>query len=383
MMSNDHTQSLLVHTSTHEYHVHVGSHLLDTLSHEIYVHVQPDASVCIISDTTVFELWGSQILEGLRSQGHQLVEPLLVPAGESSKQIATLSDLLEGLADRTMGRHDLIIALGGGVVGDIAGLAAALYMRGCKVIQVPTTLLAMVDSSVGGKTAIDLRAGKNLAGVFWPPHAVIADTCHLSTLPHEEWVNGSAEIIKHAILADPELFASLESHPFLLFEEAPEEAAELIARNIAIKQSYVEADEREGYLRQSLNLGHTFGHVFEALSNFSLPHGKAVGLGLALIADISYTRGLCSSHTRDAIYAVLKSHELIEPYVLDLASIFSLIKHDKKKSNQGITLISIQAIGECFLETLTFEELEALVHKTLDFLKEDCCVHEEMLWISR
>ena len=197
-------------------------------------------------------------------------------AGEASKNIHTLSSLLEGLASDGLTRDDIVVALGGGVVGDIAGLAAAMYLRGCAVVQLPTSLLAMVDSSVGGKCAVDLRAGKNLAGAFWQPSLVVADLSLLDSLSHELFADSCGEIIKYGVIADAALFLELEADPIAAKDVGKERLVRIVARSIEIKRSVVEADEREGGLRQILNFGHTLGHAIEAASDFRLGHGSSI-----------------------------------------------------------------------------------------------------------
>ena len=233
--------------------------------------------IAVLTDSTVAPLYRDTVTASLESAGFTVYSHVF-PAGEGRKNLATLGELLEFLAGEHLTRTDCVAALGGGVVGDMAGFAAAVYLRGIRYVQLPTTLLAAVDSSVGGKTAVDLTAGKNLAGAFCQPAAVICDTDCLKTLPPDVFADGAAEAIKTGVLSDEALFA--------LFEDGTLTAApgEVIARCVAYKAGVVERDEREQEERKLLNLGHTVGHAIEKCSGYTIPHGHAVAAGLAIIA---------------------------------------------------------------------------------------------------
>ncbi len=247
------------------YQVHIGTFLLEQVGRIARSVAERARRALVVTDSNVGPLYAAPVLDGLNEAGCT-ARLVTFEAGEEHKRIETLSLILERAAHEHLTRDDVIIALGGGVVGDVAGFAAATYMRGIAYVQVPTTLLAMVDSSVGGKTAIDLENGKNLAGAFWQPRAVIADVGCLGTLSDEQFADGCGEVVKHAVIADAELFEELERTPLTpdLLRRDLSRVAWLIARNIDIKRAVVEQDEREGGLRKLLNFGHSIGHGIEA-----------------------------------------------------------------------------------------------------------------------
>lgn len=321
------------------YLVKVGSGLLSTLGAEAAA-VSKASRVCIVSDSNVWPLYGKIAQESLQSAGFQPVS-YVFPAGEASKNGETYLSLLNFLAESHLTRSDLIVALGGGVVGDLAGFAAATYLRGIDFIQVPTTLLAAVDSSVGGKTAIDLPAGKNLAGAFCQPVLVLCDIDTLHTLPEDIFRDGCAEIIKYAILFSPELFTLLSQTGL----DFPRE--EVISRCVELKRDVVTEDEFDRGLRMLLNLGHTFGHGVEAQSGFTVSHGKAVAIGTAIMARAAASRGLCSSADAEQMLSLLKLFGL--PTSTDYAAnqLVQSALSDKKRSADTVNLIVPYTIGDC------------------------------------
>ena len=267
------------------YRVHVGPGLLGRVAGEA---AAGRTGVAVLSDSNVAPLYGAALED---------LDPSLrleVPAGEGSKELGVLGDLLERMAAAGLDRGSLLVALGGGVVGDLGGLAAALYMRGIDCVQCPTSLLAQVDSSVGGKTAVNLAAGKNLAGTFHQPLAVYADTATLATLPPEEFRSGLGEVVKTALLAGEPLLGLLEREaPRCRPDADPELLTRVVSACVAHKSSVVAADEREGGPRKSLNLGHTFAHAIERAAGYgTIPHGLAVAAGLGLAARLGRTLGL-------------------------------------------------------------------------------------------
>ncbi|MFT7663916.1 MAG: 3-dehydroquinate synthase [Planctomycetota bacterium] len=258
------------------YAVHVGSNLLASIE-------KPSGATVLLTDETVHELHGER-LSALRSNTVITVEP-----GEASKSFSVLEGVLEQLADAGLDRNSTLITLGGGSVGDLGGLAASLYMRGIDVIHCPTTLLAMVDASVGGKTAVNLSRGKNLAGTFLQPRAVYADIDTLSTLPLAELQSGLGEVVKSALIGDAELLELLEERCEALLAGDPEITAEIVTRCVRVKSRIVAADERESGRRKVLNFGHTFGHAIEQVAGFgTIPHGMAVAVGLVLALEASH-----------------------------------------------------------------------------------------------
>ncbi len=305
----------------------------------------PDSRLAVITDSTVAPLYLETARESLTAAGYT-VSTHVFPAGEASKNFATLSGILEFLASVPLTRTDCLIALGGGVAGDMAGFAAACYLRGIRYVQMPTTLLSAVDSSVGGKTAIDLKAGKNLAGAFLQPSAVLCDTDCLRSLPPEVFADGAAEAVKTGVLCDESLFALFEDGSLMV------NPAEVIARCVAYKAGVVERDEREQGERKLLNLGHTIGHAIEKCSGYRIPHGHAVAAGLAIMARSAERQGMTEEPIADRICACLKAQNLpvVTEYPPDMLA--EAAGADKKRSGDEITIIVPRKIGRCALEKI-------------------------------
>ncbi|MBS0297485.1 MAG: 3-dehydroquinate synthase [Proteobacteria bacterium] len=309
----------------------------------------------IVSDETVAGLHGQTLSASLEAAG---IAPTLitVPAGEASKSFAELERLSDRLLALDLDRKDLIVALGGGVVGDLAGFAAAIYKRGVDFVQIPTTLLAQVDSSVGGKTAIDTPRGKNLIGAFWQPRLVLCDLDVLATLPAREVRCGYAEVIKYGLLGDRGFFERLEAEGQGVVALEPEPLAYAVARSIEMKAEIVGEDSREAGRRALLNLGHTFGHALEAETGFGgeLPHGEAVAIGCAIAFRFSAGQGLCSG--QDAVRAERAIASVGLPTRIDQAggpfSVDRLMHHmlqDKKAEGGALTFVLARGIGEAFV----------------------------------
>lgn len=286
----------------------------------------------VVSDETVWGLYGS-FLSGLDPV------PLVLKPGEQSKNADNYIWLLERLAEERFRRSDLVILLGGGVPGDVGGFAAASYMRGIPFVQIPTTLLAMVDSSVGGKTAIDLAAGKNLAGAFCQPLKVFCSTDMLDTLPAETLQDGLAEVVKYAVLGDPELFAHLEANGTGFDRE------DVVSRCIAAKASYVETDEFDTGMRKLLNLGHTAAHGIEAESGYSISHGRAVGIGLAVISRAAVRMGRMEASVCEKIISLIRQLGLSSDSPYDADTLLPRLLSDKKWSAGKVDLIVPTDIG--------------------------------------
>jgi 3-dehydroquinate synthase len=331
--------------------VKIGSGLLCSLGQELTA-LNITGKVCIVSDSNVWPLYGRAAMESLEKAGKEVIH-FVFPAGESSKNGSTYLQLLNFLAENQMTRADQLIALGGGVVGDLTGFAAATYLRGIAYIQVPTTLLAMVDSSVGGKTAIDLPAGKNLAGAFYQPKLVLCDTNTLATLPEDIFRDGCAEVIKYGVLYDPALFAHLWEAGLAFDREA------VITRCVELKRDVVNRDEFDTGMRMKLNLGHTVGHGIEALSDFSISHGKAVAMGMAIVSR--------ASRCPDAgdILACLDAFGLPTTTDHSAADIFRHTLSDKKRSGGTVNLIIPKAIGDCAIVPTPIEELQSFIEAGL------------------
>jgi 3-dehydroquinate synthase len=268
-----------VSTGSGEYDVLVGKGLLEDVGDLVRENV-PGKRIALVTDSTTDRLFGAPVGAKLISAGYE-VTPLTFPAGEGSKNWQVAGELLEALAEARLERTDIVVALGGGVVGDLAGFAAATYLRGVRLVHLPTTLLAQVDSSIGGKTGVDLRAGKNLAGAFKQPLLVVSDTAVLGSLPEREWRSGIAEIAKSAVIDSEEFTAWLESRAEALLGRDPAVVQEAVRRCVAFKSKVVSADEKEEGMRECLNYGHTFGHAIENIAGYGvIPHGLAVGEGM-------------------------------------------------------------------------------------------------------
>ncbi len=308
----------------------------------------------IISDSNVSALYGKIIESSLSSEGFEVYH-YTFPAGEESKSSQTYIEILHFLARHTFTRSDVLIALGGGVVGDITGFAAATYLRGVPYVQIPTSLLAMVDSSVGGKTAIDLPYGKNLVGAFHQPKLVLCDLNCLNTLPEAVFYDGCAEVIKYCVLYDKELFDHLMCH-------GPNfHRAKVISRCIELKRNVVSEDEFDCGARQKLNLGHTVGHSIEAQSNYSVSHGQAVAMGMAIIAKASASRNICTYDIYEDICKILKLFHLPYQTQYSAEALCGSALSDKKRSGDRINFIIPKRIGECIISSTAVEEVQSFI----------------------
>ena len=315
--------------------------------------------VAVITDSTVAPFYLEIVSASLRTAGFT-VSSYVFPAGEANKNLSTFSDILEFLAENRLTRTDCIVALGGGVTGDMAGFAAASYLRGIRCVQMPTTLLSAVDSSVGGKTAIDLKAGKNLAGAFLQPTAVLCDTDCLSTLPADVFADGAAEAIKTGVLSDESLFSLFETGHL---ETAP---AEVIARCVAYKAGVVERDEKEQNERRLLNLGHTIGHAIEKCSSYTIPHGHAVAAGLAIIARAAERLGWTQEPIAERIAACLAKNGLPTNTDYSAEALAHAASADKKRAGSDITLVIPKKIGVCELKKVPVTELLPIISAGLE-----------------
>ena len=336
--------------ASRDYEVRIGSGLLHTLGENISKKVK---KVCIVSETTVWPLYGETAMKSVKEAGFEVIS-FVFPAGEASKCGATYLELVDFLAENRLTRSDLIVALGGGVVGDLTGFAAATFLRGIQFIQVPTTLLAAVDSSVGGKTAIDLPAGKNLCGAFYQPSLVLCDIDTLNTLPEDIFRDGCAEVIKYGILYDPSLFAHLKQHGLNFDREA------VITRCVELKRDVVAEDEFDTGARMKLNLGHTIGHGVEARSNFTLSHGKSVAIGMAIVA-----RAASDAAIRDEILNVLDIFGLPKETDCTAEELYTAALSDKKRTGGMVNLIVPRHIGDCAIVPTPVEEIQAFIEKGL------------------
>lgn len=340
-----------VHTAK-PYDVHVGRGLLANTG-ELCKTLVRECRVSLLSDESVYALYGETVCRSLRTAGYDVI-PFTFPGGESAKSLDELSLILDFLSENAFTRSDLIVALGGGVTGDLSGFAAACYLRGISYVQIPTTLLAAVDASVGGKTAINLKAGKNLAGAFWQPILVLCDCDTFRTLPRNVWMSGIAECVKYGILFDEtlfDIFTQSDLEPLI---------TDVVYRCVSLKADIVCGDERDTGQRQLLNLGHTVGHAVEKLSLFSIPHGCAVSIGMCVMAKAAEKMGVCQAGVADAIVAALSRHGLSteSPYSADMLARAAM--GDKKRMGQNITLVLPEKIGKCRLHPVDVAELATI-----------------------
>ena len=333
------------------YDIKIGSGLLSSLPEEIK-KLGKVRKISIVSDSNVYPLYGESCRASLICAGFT-VSTFVFPAGEASKNGFTYLELLNRLAEEKLTRSDLILALGGGVVGDLAGFAAATYLRGIRFVQIPTTVLAAVDSSVGGKTAIDLPAGKNLAGAFCQPSLVLCDLDTLNTLPEDVFLDGCAEVIKYGILYDPSLFAHLEEKGLSFDREA------VIRRCVELKRDVVMEDEFDTGMRMKLNLGHTIGHGVEAKSAFALSHGKSVAIGMAIVSRASH----CPDH--DRIQAILHKFGLPSSTDYSAEELYAYTLSDKKRTGGTVNLIIPKAIGSCDIVPTPVDSLKSFIEAGL------------------
>ena len=332
-----------VSTPTGKYYVYLHPGGLRHLGSLIRVRgIQ--GKVVVVADENVWPLHGARALDGLRSAGYTASE-IVLPAGEEHKSLVTMRTIYDRFVRADLDRSGAVVALGGGVITDMAGFAAATFMRGVALVQAPTSLLGMVDASVGGKVAVDLPQGKNLVGAFVRPLFVMLDTDTLATLPDIERRAGMAEVIKAGIIADQDLFRRLE-------DKGPgEDLRWLVERALQVKIDVVEEDPYEHGRRAVLNLGHTFAHAFEVLSDYGLHHGQAVSLGMAAAAHLGEIRGLCSEATRERVIATLDRHGLPIQYTqhppLD---VYRAMRMDKKRRGSNLRFILPKAIGEVIID---------------------------------
>ncbi|MDR2611191.1 MAG: 3-dehydroquinate synthase [Clostridiales Family XIII bacterium] len=335
------------------YDILIGPGLLDAAGERLGAFIPQNDKTVVVSDENVYPLYGERVMRSLAGAGADVCA-VLIPPGEGSKTLKQLGVLYDMFAEIGLKRGGLVLALGGGVVGDIAGLAAATYMRGVPLAQLPTTVLAQVDSSVGGKTAVDTPAGKNMVGVFARPVMVLADTDALSTLPPREYASGMAEVIKYGAIASADLFAKLESSPGMVDED-------IIAECCAIKAAIVAEDEFDTGRRQLLNFGHTFGHAIETTYHFEkYTHGEAVAMGMVIAAGAGEFLGLTEAGTSERILRLTGACGLPAPEG-NLPGLAQYVAHDKKSTADAVTLILLEHIGKAAVRRTTFAELEKIL----------------------
>ena len=352
-----------VSCASRAYEVHVGVGNLASVG-AVTRKAAGGERACVVTETNVGPLYAEAVKASLENAGY-VASIVTFPAGEQHKRLSTLEGILEALAEEQLTRDDVVVALGGGVTGDMAGLAAAMYLRGIQVVQVPTSLLAMVDSSVGGKVAVDLAHGKNLCGFFWQPSAVVADVTCLRTIEPGLFRDSVGEVVKHAVLADPDMLGLLSQKPLVSDAFADDEVARIVAENVRIKRDVVDADEREQGLRQTLNLGHTIGHGIEACSGYQLAHGKAVAIGMTLVTRAAIHLGLCPEATLPKLVNLLREYGLPTETDYPAADLLAKMLSDKKRAGDTISLVVPTGWGKSQLYPVPVSQLPVWLDRGL------------------
>jgi len=340
------------------YDVYIERGLLDEAGQYLHNALGRTCKAAILTDDNVDSLYGEQVQISLEKAGFAVCR-YAIEHGEENKNLAVWADMLDFLAKNQLTRTDVIVALGGGVVGDMAGFAASAYLRGIPFMQIPTTLLAMVDSSVGGKTAVNLPAGKNLAGAFYQPCVVLCDPDTLWTLTPDLLADGVAETIKYGVLNDELLFAKLKDGRW------HDEIVPVIETCVHAKAKLVEEDERDTGSRQLLNLGHTLGHAIEKCSDFGISHGHAVAIGMVYATRMAIALGLCEEQALPRLKEALIANRLpvTAPYTAD--ELCAVALSDKKRAGSSITYVLPHAIGDCQLHKMAVSDLPDLIAKAI------------------
>ncbi len=352
-------ETITVNLGPRSYPIGIGKGLLSDLGLLLRDHGFAVGRVAVVTDTVVSKIYREKIVQTLTTAGFS---PLVIeiPAGEEHKNLAWLAFLYDKLVEGHIERRSPLIALGGGVVGDVAGFAAATFQRGLPLVQVPTTLLAQVDASVGGKTAVNHSAGKNLIGAFYQPRLVVIDVATLTTLPKREFLAGMAEVIKYGVILSPDLFSLIEEHLAPLLRLDPALLIAVVKTCCQLKALVVEEDEREGDYRAILNFGHTLGHAIESATEYrQFLHGEAVAIGMAFATHLSSQRGLCRTETSDRVCRLLKKTGLpiVVPKTLTRESLLLGIETDKKVAGGKVKFVCIEDIGRTRFEYLSTQEI--------------------------
>jgi 3-dehydroquinate synthase len=348
------------------YEIYIGKEIVDRMGLLLAKHNWGERYI-IITDNMVSHLHGAGVEETLKEMGLK-TDIIDFPAGEASKDMQTSLHICDRLMALGADRTSALIALGGGVVGDITGFVASIYMRGIPYIQVPTTLLAQVDSSIGGKTGIDLSIGKNILGTFYQPRGVFIDLAFLKTLEARELKNGLAEVVKYGIIDDPELFGILEAKADDIKKGNVDLLKEIVTRSCRIKKGVVEIDEQEKGVRRILNFGHTIGHAIETESGYTIPHGDAVSMGMAAAALISERMHYLPAEDRERIIALIRAMDLPDriPKKISPDGILARMKGDKKKAGDVLNFVLLKKIGIPFI---TSDVPEPVIKETIKGLQ--------------
>lgn len=339
-------------TASRNYSVMIGAGMLREAGERIRA-AAGGVKACIVTDDHVEPLYAERVESSLAAAGYETLR-FVIAHGEASKSPENYIALLRFLAENRLTRTDILVALGGGVVGDLTGFAAASYLRGIPFVQLPTTVLAAVDSSVGGKTAIDLPEGKNLVGAFYQPHLVLCDTDTLATLPKETFEDGFAEIIKYGMLGDAELLK-------LLLLPVEERLEEILAVCVEMKRDVVAEDEFDHGKRQLLNLGHTVGHAIEALSGYRQSHGRAVAAGMCIVTEAAVRHGICPKESLDILRRLCERFELPQTSEYTVEQMYEIMTADKKRAGNRIHLIVPNGFGSCEIRSMEITELKAFL----------------------
>jgi 3-dehydroquinate synthase len=351
-------QTLTVSLDDRSYPVYVGAGILERAG-DLLEQAGFHGKIAVVTNPTVAQLYLDPLHDTLNQAGFEVV-PILLPDGEEHKTVKSLTSIYDRLIAERFERSSCVLALGGGVIGDLAGFAAATYLRGVPYVQVPTTLLAQVDSGVGGKTGVNHDGGKNLIGAFYQPKLVLIDVATLGSLPHRELVAGLAEVIKYGIIADPQLFHLVEQNFSKIAGLDREILIQVITTSCAIKAGVVEADERENDQRAVLNFGHTIGHALEAATGYrQFLHGEAVGIGMAKATALSVQQGFCDQQSFERVIKLIKRAGLpaeIPPGV-SLQSLIQSMEVDKKTVGGKIKFVVCEGIGKTRFHWLTPGEI--------------------------
>lgn len=339
-------------TASNEYDVIIGKGILEN-SGKLISEILLCGKTVIVSDDKVYSIYGETVKKSLEDSGY-LVEVITFPNGERSKNIETYTKILEFLAEKNLTRSDFLVALGGGVTGDMAGFAAATYLRGIRFVQIPTTFLAAIDSSVGGKTGVNLDLGKNLVGAFHQPSLVICDTDTFKTLDKKTFADGVAEAIKYGMIKEPELLEKLAGN----FD-----IDEVVETCVMIKRDVVAKDEFEQGERKLLNFGHTIGHGVEKCSNYTVTHGHAVAIGMSIITKAAEELGICPKGMSQSLDELLEKCGLPAKCPYSAEELYNVALSDKKRSGGLITVVLPKVKGECILNTITVAKLRDYIEK--------------------
>ena len=356
----------ILYNGTHCYNIELHTSFLG-LTEALSGLQMTGKRLCIVSDSNVDALYGTEVQNILEQGNFNTVCRFVFPAGEENKTLDVIADLYEFLIQKGFDRSDVLIALGGGVTGDMTGYAAATYLRGIRFVQVPTSLLSMVDSSIGGKTGVDFRGYKNMVGAFYMPSLVYVNLSVLQTLDERQRASGMGEIIKHSLIRDKEYYHMLWNDKDSILALSMNEVTDMVFRSQEIKQQVVENDPKEKGERAHLNFGHTIGHAIEKALNFALLHGECVGLGMVTAAYISFLRGNITKEELLNMESLIAAYGLpVRFKSLNNEEIMDNCFHDKKKEGNSIRFVLLSSIGSCYTTTdVTKEEMNTAI----DYLK--------------